>query len=220
MIPKIWLLVNAFIAVGLFDPVLFFRCSFRMNSSVVFDRMSVPIALDVGSWWSLNCRCYTSCRSLNDKMKQRLYNRFRASCSHAFAYMCTYIYVCVSVCVCVHMKCGICGKRWKWNVFLFNIIYSINRIMSVWICMYVCIHVYICMCLWCVCACACGKVCKMTFATFVKQTNVNRDKNKNNNALDQKTNSERRRGVYPRCTETLDNEWYNKHWTSVGYYDS
>lgn len=94
--------------------------------------------------------------------------------------------------------------------------------MPVWICMYVCIHLYICMyvCGVCACACACGKVCKMTFATFVKQTNVNRDKNKNNNALDQKTNSERSRGVYTRCTETLDNEWYNKHWTSVGYYDS
>lgn len=76
--------------------------------------------------------------------------------------------------------------------------------------MYVCIHLYIstyvCACGVCACACYCGKVCKMTFATFVKQTDVNRDKNKNNNALDQKTNSERRRGVCTRCTETLDNE--------------
>lgn len=71
-------------------------------------------------------------------------------------------------------------------------------------CAYMC--TFVCACGVCACACACGKVCKMTFATFVKQTNVNRDKNKNNNAPDQKTNSERRRGVYTRCTETLDNE--------------
>lgn len=83
-------------------------------------------------------------------------------------------------------------------------------------CTYTCTYVCVCGVCVCACACACGKVCKMTFATFVKQTNVNRDKNKNNNALDQKTNSERRR-EHEMCTETLDNEWYNKHWTSVGY---